>query len=64
VLATKNHDFRLKISLQWNKCRATIDHVLEKPNHTFREVIRKIPKIYNLFIWYLNNTFFSGLESS
>jgi hypothetical protein len=47
-----------------HKCTTVVNHVLEKPTHAFGEVISKTRKIYNLFLWYLNNTYFSVLESS
>jgi hypothetical protein len=52
------------------KCTASIVQksywimVLVQPNHAFGEAIIKSSKTQNLFIHYLNNTYFSVLEFS
>jgi hypothetical protein len=53
-----------KIGVEWSKCTSIEDHVFEEAYSRFREAISKTPKSHNLFILYLNNIYFSALESS
>jgi hypothetical protein len=53
---------KLKLIHKWNKC--IVYYAFGKAFYSFEKAMTKTSKIHDLFIWYLNSTYLSVLESS